>query len=107
MLPVQMTVTIILQVLNHLLRGASNPLGCLDLRLLTAFGAGLGVVAESPLVRGDGEVAAVDGGGFGLGFGFGFGFVGVGVGVGFDRGERRWGWTEEGRFQRLHGRILE
>lgn len=84
-----------------MLRGASNPLGCPDLRFLTAFGAGLGVVAESPLVRGDGEVAAVDGGGFG------FGLVGVGVGVGFDRGERRWGWTEEGRFQRLHGRILE
>lgn len=97
MLPVQMTVTIILQVLNHLLRGTSNPLGCPDLRILKAFGAGLGVVAESPLVRGDGEVAAVDGGGFGFGF----------VGVGFDRGERRWGWTEEGRFQRLHGRILE
>lgn len=63
------------------------------------FGAGSGVVAESPRIRGDGAVAAVDGGGFGFGFGF--------VGVGFDRGERKWDWTEEGRFQRLHGRVLE
>lgn len=126
MFTVQMTVTIVLQVLNHLLRRPANPPGSLGLRsLIPAKGTevlSLGFDYPASVVVGK-RVFRV------FGTGFGFGFVGISVGkcprvrgdvgamngggwillnfVGFEGGEIKWDWREEGRFERLHGRVLE
>lgn len=119
MFSVQMTVAVVLQVSDHLLRGAANPPGSLGLRALIAaevskvasfclddaagivvgerlfrvFGTGFGLlevaVAQSPWVRGNRAVKLKS-----CWRVFNFNF---------EREERKWEWSDKGRFQGFHG----